>query len=114
SAAGWWQREGPSPWPLRRAMWPPRRQGGCHGGHVCCPVARAAAGRSVGVFGANTARQVLDDGLLDEIVVRAAPVLLGDGVGRTAGRSGGMGVAHRTHAIQTSPPPSVIVSQPRK
>jgi dihydrofolate reductase len=43
--------------------------------------ARAAAGgRSVGIFGANTARQALDAGLLDEIVVHVAPVLLGDGV----------------------------------
>lgn len=44
-------------------------------------VARGAAdGRAVGVFGANTAGQVVRAGLLDEIVLHIAPVLLGDGV----------------------------------
>jgi len=43
--------------------------------------ARAAAGdKSVGVFGAQIAQQCLDAGLLDEIVVHLAPVLLGGGV----------------------------------
>jgi dihydrofolate reductase len=43
--------------------------------------ARAAAGgRNLVIFGANTARQCLDAGLLDEIVTHVAPVLLGDGV----------------------------------
>ncbi len=32
------------------------------------------------IFGANTARQCLDAGLLDEIVIHLAPVLLGDGI----------------------------------
>jgi dihydrofolate reductase len=40
----------------------------------------AAAGRDVVVLGANTARQCLEAGLLDEIIVHVAPVLLGDGV----------------------------------
>jgi dihydrofolate reductase len=40
----------------------------------------AAGGRDVGVFGASIAAQVLDAGLLDEIVVHVAPLLLGDGV----------------------------------
>jgi dihydrofolate reductase len=40
----------------------------------------AAEGRSVGIFGASIARQCLQAGLLDEIVVHLAPVLLGDGV----------------------------------
>ena len=40
----------------------------------------AAGGRSAGIFGADTARQCLEAGLLDEIVVHLAPVLLGDGV----------------------------------
>jgi dihydrofolate reductase len=40
----------------------------------------AAEGKAVGVFGAGIARQCLDAGLLDEIVVHVAPVLLGDGV----------------------------------
>ncbi len=43
--------------------------------------AKAAAGdRYVNVLGANTARQCLDAGVLDEILVLIAPVLLGDGV----------------------------------
>jgi len=44
-------------------------------------VAREAAeGRYVNVLGANVAKQCLDAGLLDEILVLIAPVLLGDGV----------------------------------
>jgi dihydrofolate reductase len=43
--------------------------------------ARAAAGgRDVVVFGPTIARQCLDSGLLDEILVHVVPVLLGDGV----------------------------------
>jgi len=44
--------------------------------------ARAATGdaRHVEVFGAEVARQCLERGLLDEIAVHVAPVLLGDGV----------------------------------
>jgi dihydrofolate reductase len=42
--------------------------------------AKAAAGdKYVNVLGANTARQCLDAGVLDEILVLIAPVLLGDG-----------------------------------
>ncbi len=40
----------------------------------------AAEGKNVGVFGANVARQCIDGGVLDEIVVHPARVLLGDGV----------------------------------
>ena len=40
----------------------------------------AAAGRSVGVHGADTIRQLLNAGLLDEISVDIAAVLLGSGV----------------------------------
>ena len=44
-------------------------------------IARAAAGDGdVVVLGANVARQCLENGLLDEIIVHVAPVLLGDGV----------------------------------
>ena len=39
-----------------------------------------AAGKAVGILGANVARQCLELGLLDEIVVHVAPVLLGAGV----------------------------------
>jgi dihydrofolate reductase len=43
--------------------------------------AKAAAGdRYVVVFGAETAHECLDAGLLDELLVHVAPVLLGDGV----------------------------------
>ena len=43
--------------------------------------AKGAAGdRCVNVLGASVARQCLDAGMLDEIVVFIAPVLLGDGV----------------------------------
>jgi dihydrofolate reductase len=43
--------------------------------------AKAAAGeRNVVVLGASIAHQCIDAGLLDEIVVHVAPVLLGDGV----------------------------------
>jgi dihydrofolate reductase len=40
----------------------------------------AAGDRDVGVFGADIARQCLRAGLIDEIVVHVAPVLLGDGL----------------------------------
>src|SRR5262245_55411082 len=44
-------------------------------------VAREAAnGRNVVILGANVARQCLEAGLLDEIIVHVAPVLVGDGV----------------------------------
>ena len=54
--------------------------------------AKAAAGdKYVNVLGANTARQCLDAGVLDEILVCIAPVLLGDGV-RLFDRPGGTNV----------------------
>jgi len=54
--------------------------------------AKAAAGdRYVNVLGANTAHQCLDAGVLDEILVCIAPVLLGDGV-RLFDRPGGTNV----------------------
>jgi len=40
----------------------------------------AAAPKNVQIFGANTAQQCLGAGLLDEIVIHLAPVLLGEGV----------------------------------
>ena len=43
--------------------------------------AKAAAGdKYVNVLGANVAKQCLETGLLDEVLVFIAPVLLGDGV----------------------------------
>ena len=48
----------------------------------------AADGGDVVVLGANVARQCLEAGLLDEIIVHVAPVLVGDGV-RLFERPGG-------------------------
>ena len=48
----------------------------------------AAAGGDVVVLGANIARQCLEAGLLDEVIVHVAPVLVGDGV-RLFDRAGG-------------------------
>jgi dihydrofolate reductase len=49
--------------------------------HGAVGVARdAAGGKNVMVMGANIARQCIQAGLMDEIRVHPAPVLLGDGV----------------------------------
>jgi dihydrofolate reductase len=48
----------------------------------------AAEGRDVVVLGASVARQCVEAGLLDEIIVHVAPVLVGDGV-RLFERAGG-------------------------
>lgn len=48
----------------------------------------AADGGNVVVLGANIARQCLEAGLLDEVIVHVTPVLVGDGV-RLFERSGG-------------------------
>jgi dihydrofolate reductase len=40
----------------------------------------AAGGGDVVILGANIARQTLEAGILDEIIVHVAPVLVGDGV----------------------------------
>ena len=54
--------------------------------------AKAAAGdKYVNVLGANVAKQCLDAGVLDEILVLIAPLLLGDGV-RLFERPGGTNV----------------------
>jgi dihydrofolate reductase len=41
----------------------------------------SAGDKDVGIFGGSLTRQCLDAGLLDEIVLHVAPVLLGSGVG---------------------------------
>jgi dihydrofolate reductase len=51
----------------------------------------AADGGDVVVLGANVARQCLEAGLLDEIIVHVAPVLVGEGV-RLFERAGGAAV----------------------
>ncbi len=68
--------------------------------------ARAAAGdKYVNVLGASTARQCLDAGMIDEILVCIAPVLLGDGI-RLFDRPGGANVELErislTHAPQAT------------
>ena len=64
--------------------------------------ARAAAGgKDVVVFGANVAHQCLAEGLLDEIAIHLAPVLLGDGV-RLFGARGATPVALQQTALAAS------------
>jgi dihydrofolate reductase len=66
--------------------------------------AKAAAGeKNVGLLGASMARQCLDAGLLDEILVQVAPVMLGDGV-RLFDRSGGQQVKLEKLAVTESGP----------
>jgi dihydrofolate reductase len=50
-----------------------------------------AEGANVVVLGANVARQCLEAGILDEIIIHVAPVLVGDGV-RLFDRPGGTAV----------------------
>jgi dihydrofolate reductase len=53
-------------------------------------IAQAAAGdKDVGIFGGSLSRQCLHAGLLDEIVLHVAPVLLGGGVRLLAGEGSG-------------------------
>jgi dihydrofolate reductase len=49
----------------------------------------AAGGKDVAIFGASLSRQCLQSGLLDEIVLHVAPVLLGGGVRLFGGERGG-------------------------
>ena len=56
---------------------------------VAVTIAREAAGEGdVVVLGANIAKQCVESGLLDEVIVHVAPVLVGDGV-RLFERAGG-------------------------
>jgi riboflavin biosynthesis pyrimidine reductase len=65
--------------------------------------ARAAAGdRYVNVLGASTARQCLDAGALDEILVLIAPVMLGDGT-RLFDRPGGANVRLERLSVSQAP-----------
>jgi dihydrofolate reductase len=65
--------------------------------------AKAAAGdKYVNVLGANTARQCLDAGVLDEIFVCIAPVMLGDGV-RLFDRPGGTNVKLEPISLTEAP-----------
>jgi dihydrofolate reductase len=62
----------------------------------------AAGDKYVVILGANTAQQCLDAGLLDEILVHIAPVLLGDGV-RLFDRPGGTNVELGRISLTHSP-----------
>jgi dihydrofolate reductase/nitroimidazol reductase NimA-like FMN-containing flavoprotein (pyridoxamine 5'-phosphate oxidase superfamily) len=64
--------------------------------------AQAAAGqKNVVILGADVARQCIERGLLDEVVVHVAPVLLGDGV-RLFARQGGPPVRLERTAVEPS------------
>lgn len=67
----------------------------------------AADARNVVVLGANVARQCLEAGLLDEIIVHVAPVLLGDGV-RLFERAGGKPVKLRQVAMVDEGPTTMV------
>jgi dihydrofolate reductase len=54
--------------------------------HAVARAREAAGEKNVALFGADVARQGIDSGLLDEIVIHLAPVLLGDGVRLFGGR----------------------------
>jgi dihydrofolate reductase len=59
----------------------PRISFASEGIEAAVATAQAAAGdKDVGIFGASLSRQCLEAGLLDEIVIHSAPVLLGGGV----------------------------------
>ena len=65
--------------------------------------AKAAAGdKYVNILGAEVARQCLDAGVLDEILVCVAPVLLGDGV-RLFNRPDGASVKLERHSLTQAP-----------
>lgn len=48
--------------------------------HAVALAKEAADGRNVSVLGADVARQCIEAGILDEVLIVIAPVLLGDGV----------------------------------
>lgn len=59
---------------------------------------QAAAGKDLLVLGASIARQCIEAGLIDEILVHLAPILLGDGV-RFFGHPGAAPVELETIAV---------------
>jgi dihydrofolate reductase len=62
----------------------------------------AAGDKYVVVFGVSTGRQCLDAGLLDEVLVHIAPVLLGDGV-RLCDQPGGANLKLERIGLTDSP-----------
>ena len=74
--------------------------------HAAVEAARAAAdGKYVNVLGANVAKQCLEAGLLDEILVLVAPVLLGDGT-RLFDHAGGTNIRLERLDARAGGPPS--------
>ena len=70
-------------------------------GDIRAAVARASAaakGKSVVLFGADIARQCFEAGLVDEIWIHVAPILLGDGV-RLFGHEGTASVQLETRDV---------------
>jgi dihydrofolate reductase len=65
---------------------------------------QAAGDRNVVILGANVAHQCLDSGLLDEIVVHLAPVLLGDGLRLFGSPGTGRIDVERTSVAQSGQP----------
>lgn len=66
--------------------------------------ARAGAGdRYVNVLGADVARQCVEAGILDEVFVFIAPILLGDGT-RLFARAGGLTVPLERISLRDEPP----------
>lgn len=75
---------------------------------VAVAAAKDAAGeRYVNVLGASLARQCLEEGVLDEILVLVAPVLLGDGV-RLFDRPGGATVKLERLSLTEAPMAAIL------
>jgi dihydrofolate reductase len=62
-----------------------------------------AVDKNVVVFGASTTQQCLDAGLLDELILHLAPVLLGEGIRLFGGRRHGPIRLERTFASESGP-----------
>jgi dihydrofolate reductase len=61
----------------------------------------AAGDAKVGLLGASVAKQALDAGLVDEIVVQLAPILLGDGVRMFEAAGGGLVRLEKTRVAES-------------
>jgi dihydrofolate reductase len=70
---------------------------------VVATVKAAAGEKDVVIFGANTGQQCIAEGLVDEILVHLAPLLLGDGV-RLYGRPGARPIALETIDVSRAGP----------
>ncbi|SFW76027.1 dihydrofolate reductase family protein [Amycolatopsis australiensis] len=72
-------------------------------GEAAAAAAAAAGDGYVAVLGATTARRCLEAGLLDEVLVHVAPVLLGDGV-RLFDHPGGTRIRLEPRELSTAGP----------